>query len=183
MNNFCIVVTGLPGSGKSTVGKIVAEKLDVPMLDKDDYLERLFEERGIGDLAWRQRLSRESDELFKREAMGLKTAVLVSHWRPRRLNSKSGTPVEWLNSHFAHIIELFCQCSVEEAAKRFVNRTRHPGHQDGLKSHEEIMTWMHSYNRLLPLALGTLEIIETESKTDMDEMISKLSRHIQSDVK
>lgn len=180
MDNFCIVVTGLPGSGKSTIGKIVAEKLNLPMLDKDDYLERLFEEQGIGDLAWRQKLSRESDKLFQRDAMRLKTAVLVSHWRPRGLNSTSGTPTEWLDNHYAHVIELFCRCSVEEAAKRFVNRARHPGHQDGLKSHEEIVAWMHEYNKLLPLVLGKLEAIETELNTDIDQLIGRLTEYIQS---
>ena len=179
MENFCIVVTGLPGSGKTTIGNIVAEKFDVPLLDKDDYLERLFEERGIGDLAWRQKLSRESDALFQRDARGRKTAVLVSHWRPRGLDSTSGTPVEWLDSHYGHVIELFCRCSVEEAAKRFMNRVRHPGHRDGLKSREEIVAWMHSYDKLLPLTLGALEVVETDSGQGADDMIGGLSGYIQ----
>jgi hypothetical protein len=35
------------------------------LLDKDDILEQLFESKGIGDAAWRRRLSRESDIVLK----------------------------------------------------------------------------------------------------------------------
>ena len=53
---FCIAITGLPGSGKSTIGKQAASLLGVPLLDKDDYLEALFEERGSGDSQLRSQL-------------------------------------------------------------------------------------------------------------------------------
>ena len=53
-----IVLSGLPASGKSTLGRAVAKALRLPMLDKDELLEALFESRGIGDADWRRRLSR-----------------------------------------------------------------------------------------------------------------------------
>ena len=72
MENYCIIITGLPGSGKSTIGRLIAKALNIPMFDKDDYLEKLFEERGINDLAWRQKLSRESDLQFVGEISRLR---------------------------------------------------------------------------------------------------------------
>ena len=50
MRDYCIAVTGLPGSGKSTVGRTVARSLDCAYLDKDDFLEQLFDQRGTGDI-------------------------------------------------------------------------------------------------------------------------------------
>ena len=43
VDRFFIVVSGLPGSGKSTLGQQLATALGLPFLDKDTILERLFE--------------------------------------------------------------------------------------------------------------------------------------------
>lgn len=59
-----LLISGLPGSGKSTLARGVAEGLGWPCLDKDDFLEALFDARGMGDMAWRRALSREADSHF-----------------------------------------------------------------------------------------------------------------------
>ena len=65
-SSACIVVTGLPASGKSSLGAIVARELAMSCLDKDDFLERLFEESGhAGDGAWRRQLSDRSNRMFE----------------------------------------------------------------------------------------------------------------------
>lgn len=48
-----VVISGLPGSGKSTLARRLAPLLKLPIIDKDDILERLFKEKGIGDKACR----------------------------------------------------------------------------------------------------------------------------------
>jgi dephospho-CoA kinase len=47
-----VVVSGLPGSGKTTLGRRLAPALDLPLIDKDDILNRLFESKGIGTWTW-----------------------------------------------------------------------------------------------------------------------------------
>ena len=44
-----IVFIGMPGSGKSTIGSIVAEMLDMPFIDIDDYIEER-EEKSINQI-------------------------------------------------------------------------------------------------------------------------------------
>ncbi len=51
-------MSGLPASGKSRLGAAIAPLLGLALLDKDDFLETLFERDGTGDAAWRERLSR-----------------------------------------------------------------------------------------------------------------------------
>jgi glucokinase len=75
-----VVISGLPGSGKSTLARRLAPLLNLPVIDKDDSLERLFEIKGTGDAAWRRALSRESDQLFQEEAFQARGAILVSFW-------------------------------------------------------------------------------------------------------
>ncbi len=157
----CIVVSGLPGGGKSTVGRALAAELGADLFDKDDYLERLFVARGIGDADWRQQLSRESDRNFERDALGSHFAVLVSHWRPRGSDSTSGTPCEWVSEAFDRIVELFCDCPVEVAAARFGERLRHPGHLDATRSPSQTEDWLRACARRLPLGIGQLVRVDT----------------------
>jgi len=62
-----IVVTGIPGAGKTTVGRMLATELDVPMLDKDDVLDDLLH-LSTDPAAQRPELSRRADRLFIEQA-------------------------------------------------------------------------------------------------------------------
>ena len=50
----------------------------------------------------------------------------------------SGTPTEWLEDLSGRIVHLHCRCDAELAAKRFIQRQRHPGHLDSEKTVSEI---------------------------------------------
>src|SRR6185503_9635379 len=63
-----VIVSGLPASGKSTLARRLAPLLSLPVLDKDDILEALFSSLGVGDAAWRAKLSRSADDTFARIA-------------------------------------------------------------------------------------------------------------------
>lgn len=80
MSRF-IVVSGLPASGKSTIGAALSTGLGLPLLDKDDILEALFDELGVGDAAWRTTLSRAADRILETLAERSRAAVVVSWWR------------------------------------------------------------------------------------------------------
>jgi uridine kinase len=48
-----VVISGLPGSGKTTLGRRLAPVLNLPLIDKDDILDRLFELKGSASSAAR----------------------------------------------------------------------------------------------------------------------------------
>ena len=76
-----VVVSGVPGSGKTTVGRALAGLLGSPYLDKDQFLKTLFDGLVCPDEETRHRLSRAADGEFKAEALSCTTAVLDSFWR------------------------------------------------------------------------------------------------------
>ena len=78
MKALFIVLSGLPASGKSTLGRAIANALGLPMIDKDEILEALFESHGIGDADWRSRLSRLADQELIAQATKLPSAVITS---------------------------------------------------------------------------------------------------------
>jgi len=176
MNHVCFVVTGLPGCGKTTVGKKLAEILEAPLIDKDTYLEHLFHVRGVGDSAWRQILSRDADGLFITDSTRECKVVLVSHWRPANLPVQYGTPTDWLSESFADIIEVYCTCPIDIAAKRFKTRVRHAGHVDDKKSIKEITQWLSDYNTHLPLGLGNKLVINTIDDNWLPDLRKELQK-------
>jgi hypothetical protein len=161
-----IVVSGLPASGKSTVGRNLSNSLDLPLLDKDDYLTQLFESEGVGDLNWRRRLSRKSDELFKDAAQQSSGAVLVSWWRLPDMDSQSGTPIDWLHSLSYKIVQVHCVCEPEIAARRFFERERHPGHLDSRHSLEDVIASTKQLSKLESFEVGIRLDINTTEEPD-----------------
>ena len=129
MNRF-VVITGLPASGKSAIGRSIAKALALPILDKDDFLEALLRRSELPDASRRRELSRLADEGFRARALTQPEAVLISWWRHPRSVNESGTPSNWLSLLPGSVVEVHCSCSPIVAAERFVARTRHPGHLD-----------------------------------------------------
>ena len=44
---YCILVAGMPASGKSTIAEKISEALEIPMLSKDAIKEVLFDDLGF----------------------------------------------------------------------------------------------------------------------------------------
>jgi adenylate kinase family enzyme len=49
MQRIFVLISGLSGSGKTTLARRLAPALHLPLIDKDDILERLFESKRIAD--------------------------------------------------------------------------------------------------------------------------------------
>ena len=163
-----MVFSGLPGGGKSWLAERIAPLVGLEVIDKDDVLERLFESRGIGDAAWRRQLSRESDDLFRREAECSAGALLVSFWRLPGMPSESGTPVNWVRDLSNRIVQVHCACAPEIAAARYCRRTRHAGHLDGRKSHDEVLQGLQTISRLPPPQFRPRIDIDTSSDVNVN---------------
>ena len=173
MHQF-IVVTGLPASGKSTVGAAIAAQLGLPMYDKDHILEGLFERLGVGDAQWRTRLSREADEILQRQALGSPGAVIASWWRHPQSLVESGTSTEWLASLPSAVTELYCSCNPQVALERFVRRQRHAGHLDSTKSLPELRAQFEQSARHGPLGIGRLVTVYTEQPLELSAILREI---------
>jgi glucokinase len=166
-----VVVSGLPGSGKTTLGRRLALALKLPLIDKDDILDRLFDTKGIGDSAWRRTLSRESDAILRRDADAADGAVLVSFWRQPGMPDDSGTPTEWLRKPSTRVVHVHCVCGAETAATRFLQRTRHPGHLDSAASYPEVLASLRALKALPPIAIGERIDVDTSAAPELNALL------------
>ena len=168
-----VVVSGLPGSGKTTLARQLGASIDAPVLDKDDFLERLFPDVGVVTPEERARLSRQADDEFKRAALSVSAAVLASFWRRTELSATSGTPIEWL-ADIPNVAEVYCHCPPEVAAERFAGRVRHAAHGDAAADRQEQLERFSALHRLGPLGLARVVMVDTTSPVNVDDLIASL---------
>jgi len=174
MDRPFVVVSGLPGSGKTTLARQLAPALGLRLIDKDDILERLFESKGIGDAAWRRALSRESDVVLQNEAAASSGAVLTSMWRVPGMAADSGTPTPWLLELSNMVVHVRCVCSPEIAAMRFMQRKRHIGHLDGSATFGDVLWGFRSQAHLGALEIGPRVDVDTTGENDIDGLVSEM---------
>ena len=167
-----VVISGLPASGKTTLGRALARRLALPLLDKDDILEGLFDSLGCDDREQRQRLSRASDDVLFGVARTAGCAVLVNWWdhdaAPARLRAISES-----------IVEVHCECAVELAAERFAARSRHPGHLDRLITADEREAGMRrlrdGYRGPVLGSKDRLVTVDTSHPVDVELLAERIS--------
>jgi predicted kinase len=151
-----VVVSGLPGAGKTTLAVPLAAALDVPLLAKDTVKEALFDSLGTGDRAWSRRLGAASMAVVFALAAVAPRAVLESFWRrPQAL--------ERLRALDRPLVEVHCGCPAELARARYRARERHPGH-DGVGD-DEIVGWVADAG---PLGPGPVLEVDTAAPVDVD---------------
>ncbi|MFI9427398.1 AAA family ATPase [Streptomyces achromogenes] len=166
-DNVLVIVSGLPASGKSTLAHRLADQLGWPVIDKDAILETLFDSLGVGDHAWRHRLSRAADGILLTIAAQAGHAVLDNWWHhdtaPGRLRQLD-----------ARLIEIHCDCDPALAAERFLRRTRHPGHLDPRLTPEQVAERVATIRATYPGPLrlgGPLLTIDTSGPLDITAIV------------
>jgi len=174
-----VVISGLPGSGKTSLGRRLAPVLNLPLIDKDDILDRLFESKGVGNAAWRRTLSRESDVILQNEATSSNGAVLASFWRLPGMASESGTPTDWLDAPSHHVVNVHCACELDVATSRFLQRRRHPGHLDGEASFAEVLASLRKLTQLPPLDIGERINVDTSQESDLTDVVRAIRRALE----
>lgn len=170
-----VVVSGLPASGKTRIGAAIAPLLGLPFLDKDDFLEALYDSRGIGDTNWRTRLSRESDDLFRAAALDAGAAILTSFWRHPG-QTGGGTPSEWLEALSGSLVEIHCDCPARVALERFHRRNRNPGHLDAERDVADLRCKFEGYAARGPLGFGTTIVVDTTDYPDPVALAARIGR-------
>ena len=120
-----IVVSGAPGTGKSTIADALGAALRFPVLTLDPVKEALADVLGLGGEDWSNRVGDAAAEVVFRLVSAFPDAVAEGWWRgPRRDRARA---------EFAGATEVFCRCDPRLASDRTAARIghgRHPIHRD-----------------------------------------------------
>jgi predicted kinase len=130
-----ILVNGLPGSGKTTLGATIAAHFRLPFIHKDGVKELLFEALGWSDREWSKKLSRASYDLlfyFTEAELSVGRSLVMEANFSSDLHTSRFIALQERCPH--QPIQIVCVCEGQTLLERFSQRAeesdRHPGHLD-----------------------------------------------------
>jgi predicted kinase len=136
-SSVIVLITGFPGTGKTTLGNTLSEKYKFPFITKDAFKERIFDTLGWSDKAWSLKVSAAShkimDYVIEEELKAGHSIIVESNFKPgidsdrfKRFQFRFGCAV----------VQILCWAEGEVVYKRFMDRKkttiRHAGHVEGI---------------------------------------------------
>jgi predicted kinase len=165
-----VLVSGAPGSGKTTIAVPLAAELGFPLLSKDIIKEQLYDALGAGDgdpFSWSGRLGAASMELIWTLAQHFPEAVLEANFRPHSPYERSR-----ISQLGDRIIEINCVCPFEVASNRYSARARSGQHHPVHVLHD-LHSFPTEYDR--PVGIGTVIQVDTTNAVDVQSLTRQVA--------
>jgi predicted kinase len=174
-----ILINGLPGAGKTTLGRALSHALRLPLFSKDVIKEAHADVLGVDapdarpQAVWNQDLGAAATEtMWALVGFAAGGAICDSAWLPatrdlvvRGLRRANVAPAE--------VLEVWCEVPAALARRRFEERAprRHPIHGQQIGLDQKWTMWSTQAG---PLALGEVLQVDTTSDVDVTALAARV---------
>ncbi|MEV2224152.1 AAA family ATPase [Nocardia vinacea] len=168
MDKLLVLVNGLPGSGKSTLGRSLARTLNAQFLSKDTVKEALAaclddsdDLRALGGIAM--------DTVWAL-AQAIPGIVVIDSWwfKPRDLPfARTGIR----NTGASRAVEIWCDVPSDLAKARYTSRNRPALYQDEQRLVDDWDTWAA---HAAPLELTATLVVDTTGRVDYSRLADRI---------
>lgn len=120
-----VLILGLPGAGKTTLGKKIADELHLPFISKDDIKVRLFDVYG-----WKDREASKQAGMASFRIMDYFTEEQIKHGNSLILESTFNPEYDdarfqaWQKEYGARYVQLYCYADADVVRQRFADRMK-----------------------------------------------------------
>jgi predicted kinase len=167
-----VLVSGAPGSGKTTLAVPLAAALHLPLLSKDVIKEQLYDTLGDRDgddpWSWSRRLGAASMELMWTLAGYFPQVVLEANFRPHSTYER-----ERIAHLGERVVEVNCVCPIEIAAARYAARARTDQHHPVHLQHELTDELAAEFDE--PVGIGTVIPVNTIDAVDVTSLARRIA--------
>ncbi|WP_084532005.1 AAA family ATPase [Nocardia miyunensis] len=168
MGKLLVMVNGLPGSGKSTLGRALARELDARFLSKDAVKEALA--ATVDGAAGLPALGGIAMDTVWALAQAISGDVVIDSWwfAPRdRTFARAGLAVVGV----VHAVEIWCDVPAEVARARYETRSRPALYRDRERLTRDWDTWVRNAE---PLGLSTTLPVDTSAPVDCSLLAERI---------
>ena len=169
--NVLIIITGMPGTGKTTLGKELSAKYKIPFISKDALKDRMFDTLGWSDKAWSLKVSaaahRIMDDMVAQELEAGHSVIVESNFKPE-IDSMRFRNIQ--GKYQCRIVQVLCWAEGETVFRRFMARlgteARHAGHVEAISTEQIRQGFIEANGKDSPLDIGdvTIELDTTDIK-------------------
>ena len=179
-NPLLIIISGHPSTGKTTLGKRLAQELNLCFISRDDLKESLFDNLGWKDREWSKKLGIASYKLLYHFIESLLVAghsfIAESNFDPEYDTSRF---LELKRKYGFNSFQVQCKTDGEVLFQRFKVRSesgeRHPGHVDHLNYKEFKETFLTKEIPSLDIGGTVLEVDTTDfERVAIDDLLRNI---------